>query len=84
MRSSAIEVHPNISEASHLRSSIPQPKTDFRKNQIAPRRIIPWPDSSTKKRFFFRNQDWGTRTASFRNKIAEMGYLFRRTGHICC
>ena len=34
---STIEVHPNFSEAPHLRSSIPHPKTDLSKNQIAAR-----------------------------------------------
>ena len=32
-----IEVHPEISEAPDLRSSIPHPKTDFSDNQIASR-----------------------------------------------
>ena len=37
---------------------------------------------------FFRNQDWHSddlgsqRTPYFRNKIAEMCYLYRRTGHV--
>ena len=53
MRRSTIEVHPTFSEAPHLRSSIPHPKTDFSKKQIASRRITPWPEST--KRFF---QDW--------------------------
>ena len=39
---STIEVHPKVSEAPHSRSSIPHPKTDFRKNRIASRGILPW------------------------------------------
>ena len=50
-RRSTIEVHTNFSEAPHLRSSIPLPKTDFSKTQHASRRIIPWPEST--KRVFF-------------------------------
>ena len=34
-RRSTIEVHPNFSEAPHLRSSLPHPKTDLTKNRIA-------------------------------------------------
>ena len=34
---STIEVHPNFSEAPHLRGSIPRPKPDSSKNQIASR-----------------------------------------------
>ena len=60
-----------------MRSSVPHSKTDFSKNQIASRRITPWP-KSTKR--FFRNQDWGEGTLIFRKKIAEMCYLYRRTG----
>ena len=34
------------------------------------------------KTFFYRNQDWGQGTPSFTKKqIAEMCYLYRRTGH---
>ena len=81
---STIEVHPKYSEFTPLRSSIPHPKTDFSKNQNASRRIIPWPKST--KRFFFVEikidipTTWGRRTPSFGNKIAEMCYLYRRTG----
>ena len=50
-RRSTIEVHPSFSEAPHLWSSVPRPKTGFSKNQNASRRIIPWPKST--KRFFF-------------------------------
>ena len=48
-RHSTIEVHPTLSEAPHLRSSIPHPNTDFRKNQNALGRLTPWPKST--KRF---------------------------------
>ena len=33
-RRSTIEVHPKFSEAPHLRSSIPHPKTEFSKNEM--------------------------------------------------
>ena len=36
-RRSTIDVPPNFSEAPHLRSFIPHPKTDFSKNHIASR-----------------------------------------------
>ena len=73
----AIEVHLNFSEAPHLRSSIRHPKSFFSKNRKSSWRITPWP-KSTKR--FFRNQDLGKETPSFRNKIAEMCYLYRGTG----
>ena len=47
---STIEVHLNVSDVPHLRSSIPHPKTDFSKKRHASRRIIPWPKS--RKSFF--------------------------------
>ena len=53
-RRSTTEVHPKFSEAPHLRSSIPHPKTDFSKNQIASRRIIPWPKPT--KRFLSKSR----------------------------
>ena len=82
-RRSTIEVHPSFSEAPHLRSSVPRPKTGSSKNQNASRRIIPWPKST--KRFFFRNQDrhtddLGSRSPVFQKQIAEMCYLYRITG----
>ena len=72
-----IAVHPEFTEAPHLRSSIPHPKTDFSKNQIASRRIIPWPEST--KRFFSEIKIgiptiWGVGTPSFKNKTAEMRF----------
>ena len=79
-----VEVHTIVSEAPHLRSSIPHPKTDFSKNQIASRRIIPWPKSTKpffpKSRFFIPTI-WGQGPTFFRNKIAEMCYLYRTTDH---
>ena len=51
---STIEVHPKLSEAPHLRSSIPRPKIDFSKNKNTSRRIIPWPKST--KRFFSKSR----------------------------
>ena len=86
LRCSTIEVHPNFSEAPFLRSSIPLPKTDFSKNQIASRRIIPLPESTI---VFFSNSSlafrrfWDQGTPSFRNKIPEICYLHRRTGLFC-
>ena len=84
LRRSTIEVHPNFSEAPHSRSSIPHAKTNLNENQNASRRIIPWPKSS--KRFFFSEIKidiptiCSQGTPSFGNKIAEMCYLYRRTG----
>ena len=47
-----IEVHPKLSEAPHLSSSIPRPRIDIIENQFALRPIIiPWPEST--KRFYF-------------------------------
>ena len=37
LRRSTVEVHPETSEAPHLRSSIPRPGNDLSKNQIASR-----------------------------------------------
>ena len=37
LRRSTVEVRPEFSEASHLRSSLPHPKNDLSKNQIASR-----------------------------------------------
>ena len=85
-RHSAIEVHPNFSEAPHSRSSIPHPKTCFSKKSkfIATNN----PMARAYKSFFFRNSrltfrqfGGGQGTPSFRNKIAERCYLYRRTGH---
>ena len=80
---STIEVNPNFSEAPHLRSSTPHPKTDFGKKYNASWQIVPWPKST--KSFFFKTKIeiptiWGLGTPSIRNKIAEMCYLYRRTG----
>ena len=82
-RRSTIEVHLNFSKAPHLRSSVPLLKTDFSKNQVASRRVIPWPEPT--KRFVSNSRltfrlFWGHGTPSFRNKIAKMCYLNRRTG----
>ena len=70
-RSTIIEVHPNFSEAPHLRSSIPPPKTDSSKNQIASRRIIPWPESTN---VFFRNQGWRCDDLGSRNPVFQKQY----------
>ena len=79
-RRSTIEVHPSFSEAPHhLRSSIPHAKTYFiqqKSNCIATKN----PMAQVYKTFFFRNQDWGEGIPCFRNKIAVMCYLDRRTG----
>ena len=71
-----IEVHLNVSEAPHLRSSIPHPKTDFQQKSkyVAANN----PMAQVYKVFFWRF--WGQEIPSFRNKIAETCYLYRRTG----
>ena len=57
-RRSTIEVRPTFSEAPHVRSSIPHPKTDISRSQNKSRRITPWPESTTrfssKSRLTFR------------------------------
>ena len=64
-----IEVPPKFSEAPHLRSSIPHPKTDFSKNQIASQQIIvPWPESTKR---FFRNRDWHSDDFGSRNPVFQ-------------
>ena len=78
-----IEVHPNFSEAPDLRSSIPYPKTDLSKNQLASRRITPWPQSTkrlvSKSRLAFRR--FGLKEPRLsETKKAEMCCLYRRTG----
>ena len=67
-RRSTIEVHPIFSEALHFRSSIPHLKTDFSKNQIASRPIIPWPES---RKHLFRNQDWHSDDLGSRNPVLQ-------------
>ena len=54
LRRSTIEVHPTFSEAPRVRSSIPHPRTDFSKNQIASWRIISW--SESRKRFVSKSR----------------------------
>ena len=71
-RRSTTEIPPNFSEAPYLRSSIPHPKTDFRKNQIASRRIIPWAESTKR---FFRNQDWHSDDFGSRNPVFQIFFL---------
>ena len=60
----------------------PETKTDSTKNQIAPRRIIPWP-KHTMSHFFktgFRNSDdFGLRSRHPENLSAEMCYVYRST-----
>ena len=46
-----IDVHPNFSEAPHLRRSISHAKTEFSRNKIASPWTIPWPQH-TKTSFF--------------------------------
>ena len=96
MRRSKIEVHPEFSEASHLKSSIqvphpmlaPHPKTDFNENQIA----IPMNDlmAQVYKNVILRNdiairrRFWVFKEPRIRRKkvLAEMCYLYRGTRHI--
>ena len=84
VRRSKIEVHPNFSESPHLRSSIPHPKTDFSKNYNGSRRIIPWRSKSTERFLVEIKIDIptirGQETPPFRKQIAEMCYLYHRTG----
>ena len=81
-----IEVRPKFSEAPHLRSSIPHPKIDFSKTQFASQRIVPLLPESTKKKSEIKIGIPATScrgTSSFRNKIAEMCYLYHgRMGDI--
>ena len=63
-RRSAIEVRPDFSEAPHMRSSIPHPKADFSKNQIAPR-------GPRLQNVFFRNQYWHSVDCGSRNPIFQ-------------
>ena len=43
LRRSTIEVHPNFSEAPHVKGFIPHLKTGSSNNKVTPRQIIPWP-----------------------------------------
>ena len=85
VRRSTIEIHPSFSEAPHLRSSVPYPITDFSKNQIASRWIIPWPTYPItyffETRLAFR-RFWAKEPRHSENMLAEMYYLYRRTLHI--
>ena len=86
--SSAIGVHPNYSEARHLRSSVPHSKPDISKNQIASLWMIPLP-KQTYTPFIFRNtiNHWlsdyfGLWSPVLRKTFsAEMCYFYRRTRH---
>ena len=51
VRHSTIEVHPEVSEAPHLKSSLPHPKTDFSLVSDCIPTILPWP-KDTKTSFF--------------------------------
>ena len=55
-RRSTIQVLPIFSKAPHLRSSIPQPETDFSKNQNCIAASDPM--ARVYKNILFRNQDW--------------------------
>ena len=81
-RCSTIKVRPKFSEAPHLSSSIPHPKTDFSKSQIASRRIIPW--SESRKRFFSKSRlafrRFGLKEARLSETKERKCYLYRRTG----
>ena len=52
MRRSAIEFHPNVSEAPHLRSSVPRPKIDFVGNFLPMNNPI----AQVSKNAIFRNK----------------------------
>ena len=82
-RRSTIEVHPPFSEAPHLRSPIPLPKTDFSKKQKCIAANHPMARVFTTFLFEIKigiQTIWAQVTPFFRNKITEMCYLYRRTG----
>ena len=67
-----MEVHPNFSEAPHLRSSIPHPKTESSKNQIESRRIIPWPKYAKGiQKCHFSKQDRHSDDFGLRNAVIQ-------------
>ena len=84
LRRSTIEIHPKFSEAPHSRSSIPHPKTGLQQKSNCIAVNNPMAQVYTKRlfstsRLTFRRFG-GKGIPSFRNKIAEMCYLYRRTG----
>ena len=66
LRRSTIEVHPTFSEAPHLTSSIPHPKTEFSKSQNASRRIIP--HGLSLQNAFFSKSRLGSRNPVFQKQ----------------
>ena len=85
---SSVEVHPNFYEAPYLTSSIPIPKTDLRKYQIASRYLIPWPHVCQtvilRKNISIMPTIMGLRGPVGREKTfyPKMCYLYRRTRHL--
>ena len=79
-------VLPNVSEAPHLRSSVPI-GSDLSKTQTASRWIIPWPKYTVTSFFetrFRHSDDCGLRNPILqKKKKAELCYLYRRTRHLC-
>ena len=69
-RRSTIEVHPNFSEAPHVRSSIPLPKPEFSRNQNASRRIFPY-GPSLQNVFFSKSRLTFRRFAVKEPRISE-------------
>ena len=82
-RRSTIEVHPKVSEAPHLRSSIPHPKTDFRKKSKCLAAKNPMAQVYKKRKIEIKVDIptiWDQGPPSFRKKTGKMCYLYRRTG----
>ena len=80
-RSTVVEVHPDSSEAPHLKSTLSHPKNGLRgKNEFLPDENSRGPSIQN---HIFRNKIdvptiLGGGGPSFRNKKAEMCYLYRR------
>ena len=81
-RCSTIQVHPNVSEAPHFRSSRPHPKTHFSKNKKGMPINIPIAQvheiAIFEPRLAFR-RFWVKEPRHSKNKRAEKCYPYRRT-----
>ena len=75
LRRSTIEVHPKFSEAPHLRSSVPHPKTDVSTNQNASPRIISSPKSKKKRRF--SKHDWHSGDFGLGNPVIQKTFWWK-------
>ena len=81
-----LEVYHKWSEASHLRGFIPHPKTNFSKNLVASRWIIPWSNYLYKNVIYFSKhyrhsfrRSWVEEPRHSEKVSAETSYLHRRT-----